>query len=72
MSDLTSPQYLADDNLKLAMYNAMRFLDDVTGMEVELVITYQEANRVVREAIQVLNTNDAADDGVNAEDLAHP
>jgi hypothetical protein len=56
MSDLTSPQYLAEDKLKLATYNSIRFLDDVTGMEAELAVTYQEAYRVVDAALQILDS----------------
>lgn len=43
MEELTSPQNLADDNLKLAIYNSIRYLDTVTGMETELSVVYAEA-----------------------------
>ena len=58
MSDLTSPQYLAEDKLKLSVYNSIRFLDDVTGMEAELGVTYQEAHRVVQTARLALDAVD--------------
>jgi len=48
MSDLTSPQNLAEDKLKLAMYNSIRYLDGVTRLEAELSITYVEATSVIR------------------------
>lgn len=72
LNDLTSPQYLADDKLKLAVYNSIRFLDDVTGMEEELAVTYQEAYRVVRNALAKLDSVDVAIDETRAEDLAYP
>ena len=72
MSELTSPQYLADDNLKLAVYNSIRFLDDVTGMEAELGVTYQEAHRVVQAARRTLDAVDGEAGDTLAEDLAHP
>ena len=72
MSDLTSPQYLAEDKLKLATYNSIRFLDDVTGMETELSVTYQEAARVVLAAFQKLDAAEGVVDEAYPEDLAHP
>ena len=72
MSDLTSPQYLAEDKLKLATYNSIRFLDDVTGMETELGVTYQEAARIVLAALRKNDATDGVIDEANAEDLAHP
>ncbi len=36
MMELTSPQNLSEEKLDLAVYNAIRYLDDVTGMETEL------------------------------------
>jgi len=72
MSDLTSPQYLAEDKLKLATYNSIRFLDEVTGMETELSVTYQEAGRIVLAALQKLDAAEGVVAEANAEDLAHP
>ena len=43
VQELTSPQNLGDDKLKLAVYNSIRYLDAVTGMEAELSIVYAEA-----------------------------
>ena len=48
MNDLTSPQNLSDDKLKLAIYNSIRYLDNVTSLESELGITYIEATSVIR------------------------
>lgn len=51
MSGLTNPQNLSDDNLRLAIYNSIRYLDDVTGMETELGVTYEEADSILRSAL---------------------
>ena len=69
MSDLTSPQYLSEDNLKLAVYNSIRFLDGVTHMEAELDTTYEQATLVIEAAILKL---DAAGVEADERDLAHP
>ena len=66
MSDLTSPQYLSDDKLKLAVYNSIRFLDGVTSMEAELADTYVEAIRVIETAM--LKLDDTSMDGA-AQDV---
>jgi hypothetical protein len=73
ISDLISPQYLSEDTLKLAIYNSIRFLDDVTGMEEELEVTYGEAARVIQSALRRLDVAgyDDADDA-QAQDVAHP
>ena len=72
MSDLTSPQYLSDDKLRLAVYNSIRFLDDVTNMEAELGGTYVEANRVIRSALAKLDESSDASDEARTADIAHP
>jgi hypothetical protein len=69
MSDLTSPQYLSEDKLKLATYNSIRFLDDVTQMEADLRITYEQATLVIEDAMLKL---DAAGVDADERDLAHP
>ena len=55
MSDLTSPQKLSEDKLGLAIYNSIRYLDDVTSMETELSVIYDEATLVVQSARNKLN-----------------
>ncbi len=74
MADLTSPQYLFDDNLKLAVYNSIRYLDEVTSMETELGVTYLEASLVVESALERLNSGGDFDDirVLPPKDLAHP
>jgi hypothetical protein len=74
MSDLISPQFLSEDTLKLAIYNSIRFLDDVTGMEEELEVTYGEAGRVIQSALRQLDVAGSGDAEEEAEmkDVAHP
>jgi len=74
ISDLTSPQHLSDDNLKLAVYNSIHYLDEVTSMEAELGVTYIEASLVIEAALENLGT-DSPDESVRVlpqRDLAHP
>ena len=47
MAELTSPQNLSEDKLNLAVYNSIRYLDDITRMEEELSVIYNEANSVI-------------------------
>jgi len=51
MADLTSLQNLSDDRLELATYNAIRYLNGISGMESELDVIYNEALTVVNDAI---------------------
>jgi len=51
LRELTSPQNLSDRNFRLAIYNSIRYLDDVIGMEAELGVTYSEATSVVEAAL---------------------
>lgn len=55
MDQLMSPQYLSGDGLQLAVYNAVRYLDEVTAMEAELGIIYEEARGVILEAWAEMN-----------------
>lgn len=74
MNDLTSPQYLSEDKLKLAIYNSIRFLDNVTGMEEELAVIYVEASLVIEAALTQLDASDGDKESADASaaDLAHP
>ncbi len=54
MYDLTSPFNLTDDGLEVAVYNSIRYLDDVTGMEQELSVTYAEATRIIDTALRLM------------------
>ena len=61
MMELTSPQNLSQDKLDLAIYNAIRYLDDVTGMETELGGFYTEAEAVLQSARQLVTEDSEAD-----------
>ncbi len=72
MSDLTSPQNLSQDKLQLAMYNSIRFLEDVTRMEAELSVTYAEATSVIQSAmIEVGNDASKLEDSL-VKERAYP
>lgn len=72
MHDLTSPQNLSSDKLKLALYNSVRYLDSITTLEAELAITYGEAISVIRSVQRELR-GDAADmEESSSRDLSHP
>lgn len=48
ITEITSPQNLAEGRLKLSVYNSVRYLDSITGMEAELGVVYSEAALVIR------------------------
>jgi hypothetical protein len=50
MDELTSPQNLSEDKLSLALYNSVRYLDEITDMEEELGVIYAEAFSVIQAA----------------------
>lgn len=68
--EMTSPQNLSQDKLDLAVYNAIRYLDDVTSMETELGVVYSEAESVIRSAKQIMNVATPSDIQSLAQDLA--
>jgi hypothetical protein len=73
MMELTSPQNLSAEKLDLAVYNTIRYLDDVTSMETELGGVYSEASAVLRAARTELLPEDPASDPESlAQDMAHP
>lgn len=72
MAQLTSPQNLSEEKLDLAVYNAIRYLDDVTGMETELGGFYAEAESVILSAKQVVNDASPADPEPVVQDRAKP
>ena len=71
-NELTSPQNLSEENLDLAVYNAIRYLNDVTSMETELGAVYLEAEMVIQaargEPVPVRPDESASD----SRDIAHP
>ena len=48
MAELTSPQNLSEEKLNLAVYNSIRYLADITSMEEELGVIYNEAFSVIQ------------------------
>ncbi len=50
MAELTSPQNLSEQKLNLAVYNSIRYLDNITNMEEELGVIYEEAFLVIQSA----------------------
>ena len=61
MAEMTSPQNLSEEKLDLAVYNAIRYLDTVTGMETELGVVYAEAESVILSAKQIMNVDTPSD-----------
>jgi len=55
MVEMTSPQNLSEDKLNLAVYNAIRYLKNITSMETELGVVYSEAESVILSAKQIMN-----------------
>ncbi len=53
--DLTNPQLLTEDYLEVVIYNAIRHLREITAMESELAIVYEEAERVILDAWMDMN-----------------
>lgn len=51
MAELTSPQNLSEEKLNLAVYNSIRYLNDITSMEEELGVIYNEATAVIQLAM---------------------
>ena len=47
MVDLIKPENLLGDRLEWAIYNSVRYLDNVTSMETELGVVYEEAEAVI-------------------------
>lgn len=72
MSEMTSPQNLSDDKLDLAIYNAIRYLDNVTGMETELGVVYSEAESVIISAEKIMFEEPPVDLESLAQDMAKP
>jgi hypothetical protein len=71
-SELTSPQNLAEDTLKLAAYNSIRYLDTITGMETELGVIYGEATIIIQSAIDAMDRGATMPSAPPVRDLAHP
>lgn len=51
LDEVLSPQNLTDETLKLAIYNSIRYLDNIATSETELAIIYDQAIAVVEAAL---------------------
>jgi hypothetical protein len=69
---LTSPQNLSEEKLDLAVYNAIRYLDDVTRMETELGTVYAEAESLILDAKQNMNKESPSDPEPVVQNPAKP
>lgn len=72
MGNLTSPQNLSQDKLKLSFYNSIRYLDNVTSLETELGITYNVAMSAIRLAQNKMDGELAEIVMTPMKDLSHP
>lgn len=50
LRELTSPQNLSAENMRLAVFNAIRYLGEITRMEAELTAVYGEASNTLERA----------------------
>ena len=57
MDDLVSPQNLSPEQVNLAIFNSIHYLNDATSMEAELSVVYGEATAVIGEAIGLPETD---------------
>ena len=75
VANLTSPQNLSEDRLDLAIYNSVRYLEDITNMEQELGVVYFEVTNTLNSVMTSLDdtgTSETPPDPADAADAAHP
>jgi hypothetical protein len=75
VANLTSPQNLSEDRLDLAIYNSVRYLEDITNMEQELGVVYFEVTNTLNSVMMSLDDTGTAEtrpDPADAADAAHP
>ena len=72
VANLTSPQNLSADKLDLAIYNAIRYLDDITNMEQELGVVYFEVTNVLNSAMTTLGGSSATMSPLDVTETARP
>ena len=71
-AELTSPQNLSEEKLDLAIYNSVRYLGDITGMETELGVIYSEAASIIRGGTIADEVDDSIELQVGNNDDASP
>lgn len=54
MVELMSPENLSSDRLEWAIYNSVRYLDDMTSMETDLGVVYEQAEAVILDSWAVM------------------
>ena len=72
MAELTSPQNLSEERLNLAVYNSIRYLDDITSMEEELGVIYAEAFAVIQTARTTMDEESDGQSHLEARDTSQP
>ena len=72
ITQMTSPQNLSEEKLDLAVYNAIRYLDYVTGMETELGVVYTEAESVILSAKRIMHEDSPQELESLVQDTAEP
>ncbi len=72
VANLTSPQNLSADKLDLAIYNAVRYLDNITNMEQELAVVYFEVTNVLNSAMTTLGGASAAATALDSAAVSDP
>ena len=75
VANLTSPQNLSEDRLDLAIYNSVRYLEDITNMEQELGVVYFEVTNTLNSVMLSLDdtgTSETPPDPADAADAVHP
>ena len=70
MVELMSPQNLSADKLNLAIYNSIRYLDDITNMEEELGVIYNEASSVLQTARMAIGDDTGRRNHMEARDTS--
>ncbi len=68
MAELTSPQNLSEEKLNLALYNSVHYLDNITSMEEELGVIYNEAFSVIQAARSTLTDDEIRQSHMEARD----
>lgn len=61
LAELVRPQNLSPEQLELAVYNSVRYLENVTAMETELSIVYEQAEAVILDAWARMNEETSAE-----------
>ena len=72
VANLTSPQNLSEERLDLAIYNSVRYLENITNMEQELGVVFFEVTNVLNSAMTSLGDTGAVESRPDAAEAARP